>query len=87
MLQIFFSLTGAIVCAQWTQENTDSSYMAMDKGDFAKQDLGFTIATMTGSWILIFCNFVPISLLVTLEMVKFFQGTFMDMDVDMYDSD
>ena len=45
------------------------------------------VLTMTGSWILIFCNFVPISLLVTLEMVKFFQGSFMDMDVDMYDDD
>lgn len=52
-----------------------------------KQDLAFTIATMAGSWILIFCNFVPISLLVTLEMVKFFQGSFMDMDVDMFDED
>lgn len=43
--------------------------------------------TMTGSWILIFCNFVPISLLVTLEMVKFFQGSFMDFDVDMFDDE
>jgi P-type E1-E2 ATPase len=30
---------------------------------------------------------VPISLLVTLEMVKFFQGSFMDYDVEMFDSD
>ncbi|EGR33431.1 phospholipid-translocating p-type flippase family protein, putative, partial [Ichthyophthirius multifiliis] len=28
----------------------------------------------SGAWLLIFTNFVPISLLVTLEMVKFFQG-------------
>ena len=61
--------------------------MGLDKGTDAKQDLAFTILTMTGSWILIFCNFVPISLLVTLEMVKFFQGSFMDMDVEMFDSD
>ena len=32
-------------------------------------------------------NFVPISLLVTLEMVKFFQGSFMDWDMEMYDED
>ena len=32
-------------------------------------------------------NFVPISLLVTLEMVKFFQGSFMDCDIEMYDAD
>jgi len=30
---------------------------------------------------------VPISLLVTLEMVKFFQGSFMDCDIEMYDAD
>lgn len=28
-----------------------------------------------GSWILLFTNFVPISLIVTLEMVKYIQGT------------
>lgn len=33
-----------------------------------------------GNWILIFTNFVPISLLVTLEMVKFIQGKLMSLD-------
>ena len=32
-------------------------------------------------------NFVPISLLVTLEMVKFFQGTFMENDLEIFDAD
>ena len=87
MLQIFFSITGAVVCALWTVDNAENSYMGMDRGEYRKQDLAYIITTMAGSWILIFCNFVPISLLVTLEMVKFFQGMFMDCDVDMYDSD
>ena len=30
-------------------------------------------------------NFVPISLILTLEIVKFWQGTFMGWDIDMYD--
>lgn len=34
-----------------------------------------------------FSNFVPISLLVTLEMVKFWQGLQMQHDVTMYDMD
>jgi phospholipid-transporting ATPase len=34
---------------------------------------------------LMFANFVPISLIVTLEMVKFFQAIFMTLDLDMYD--
>ena len=87
MLQIFFSVSGAVMCATWTIDNAGVRYMGMDTGEYAKQDLGYVIMTMTGSWILIFCNFVPISLLVTLEMVKFFQGSFMDFDVDMFDDD
>ena len=38
-----------------------------------------------GTWILIFTNFVPISLLVSLEMVKFWQAGFMQRDILMYD--
>ena len=34
-----------------------------------------------------FRNFVPISLIVTLEIVKFWQGSFMSMDINMYDAD
>jgi phospholipid-transporting ATPase len=33
-----------------------------------------------GNWILIFTNFVPISLLVSLEMVKFIQGILISKD-------
>lgn len=33
-----------------------------------------------GNWILLFTNFVPISLLVTLESVKFIQGKFIMQD-------
>jgi len=40
-----------------------------------------------GSWILIFTNLVPISLLVSLEMVKYFQAIFMSNDKYMYDED
>lgn len=36
------------------------------------------------SWMLLFSNFVPISLLVTLEMVKFIQAMFISWDLDLY---
>ena len=32
-------------------------------------------------------NFVPISLIVTLEIVKYWQGMFMSWDVEMFDGD
>lgn len=37
-----------------------------------------------GVWILIFTNFIPISLLVSMEMIKFFQGIFISWDIDLY---
>ncbi len=37
-----------------------------------------------GTWILLFTNMVPISLLVTLEIVKFWQARFIGWDADMY---
>jgi phospholipid-transporting ATPase len=33
-----------------------------------------------GTWLLIFTNFVPISLMVTLEMVRFLQGIKISLD-------
>jgi len=39
------------------------------------------------TWILIFTNMVPISLMVTLEVVKFFQAFFITWDYRIYDID
>ena len=50
----------------------DNPYLMLNFDKKQNADMAFMILTMAGSWILIFCNFVPISLLVTLEMVKFF---------------
>jgi phospholipid-transporting ATPase len=38
-----------------------------------------------GTWILIFTNLVPISLLVTMEMIKYIQGMFISWDIHIYD--
>lgn len=40
-----------------------------------------------GSWVLMLTNFVPISLIVTLELVKFWQGMFMSFDFLMFDQE
>ena len=45
------------------------------------------VFAMSCTWILIFTNLVPISLMVSLEMVKFFQAIFMTTDILMYDRD
>lgn len=40
-----------------------------------------------GKWFLAMMNFVPISLVVSLELVKFFQGMFIEYDTTIYDED
>lgn len=39
-----------------------------------------------GTWVIIFTNLVPVSLLITLDMVKFFQSKFISWDVNIYDN-
>jgi len=45
------------------------------------------IVKMMGTWILIFTNFIPISLMTTLEMVKLGQSFFMTNDANMFDEE
>ena len=44
-----------------------------------------SFARRLGTWLLIFNNFVPISLMVTLEGIKYFQGKFISWDYNIYD--
>ena len=46
-----------------------------------------TFVKYLGTWILIFTNFVPISLMVSLELVKFWQAIFMSNEILMYDEE
>ena len=48
--------------------------------------LGFNaFGKQFGTWLLIFTNFVPISLMVTLEAIKYCQGKFISWDIEIYD--
>ena len=60
-------------------------YLDLDKG-LVKEE-GFPLIQKFGTWMIIFTNMVPISLMVTLEMVKLFQAIFMANDVLMYDEE
>ena len=44
-----------------------------------------TVIKISCTWILLFVNLVPISLIISLELVKYFQAMFMSFDVNMYD--
>ena len=76
-IQLFLCLIGAIVGSTWMVINREktNSYLVFSKEE-QKPDAWSTnwallLVKTTGTWILIFTNFVPISLLVTLEVVKF----------------
>ena len=42
---------------------------------------------LVGTWVLIMTNMVPISLMVSLELVKYAQSYFMEQDQGMYDTE
>jgi len=60
---------GAIIGATFSVgEGRKASYLGGDKANFP---FWYYLLQQTGTWVLIFTNFVPISLMVTLELVKF----------------
>jgi len=54
--------------------------------DYEKND-AINFFTLLGTWFLILSNMVPISLLVTIEIIKFIQGWFINNDNKLYDKD
>lgn len=59
----------------------------MDISSHGVSDKVFHFFFRVGTWILIFTNLVPISLLVTLEMVKYIQGIFISWDYKLYSNE
>ena len=87
MYVILLQVTLCLFCALyytlwfWMTEDDTEQYLDLDSHHnnlFAQ----FIIAFF--SWMLLFTNFVPISLIVTLEMVKYFQAFFIAWDLGLY---
>jgi len=67
-------LGSGIYGAGWLHEHKKAmKYLRFPKEKAAVQALS-EVLQIGGTWILIFTNFIPISLIVTLEMVKYIQG-------------
>ena len=87
-IQLLASTIGSFFGTSWMIDNVHSAkYLDFNEKDKWNTTWGLLFLKNTGTWILIFTNFVPISLIVTLELVKFWQGSFMGWDVGMYDMD
>jgi phospholipid-transporting ATPase len=89
LTQLILALIAATIGAQWNLGNgLKALYMGNETlGEDDTHGFGYYLIKQTGTWILIFTNFVPISLMVTLELVKFWQGMFMSTDYMMFDEE
>ena len=86
MICLFSSLYETL----WRRANTEETgpYLAFpDKQGLVWRTWLKSALIRLCSWILLFTNFVPISMMVTLETVRFAQGYFMQSDYKMYDLD
>lgn len=89
-IQVVIACLGALLSMVFDHENVNTAYyldlkQAFDpKEDAMLQKLPFLIFFIRmGTWILLLTNFVPISLLVTVEMVKYIQAIFIEWDAHM----
>ncbi|BFZ14729.1 hypothetical protein BsWGS_17768 [Bradybaena similaris] len=79
LLLVLLSLVCAIASHVWVQENQETHWYLFYH-ELTKSNFGYNLLT----FIILFNNLIPISLQVTLEMVKFIQAIFINWDQDMY---
>jgi phospholipid-transporting ATPase len=75
VLQCVFCLIGGLIAGVWQHQHTEHTYL------FVFQHPAVVGIQRFFTWLIIFSGFVPISLLVSLEVVKFAQGMFMGVDI------
>ncbi|XP_055378275.1 probable phospholipid-transporting ATPase IA isoform X3 [Condylostylus longicornis] len=80
IILIFLCLTSAIFNEIWTRNHlTTDWYLGLDV-DVLSKNFGYNLLT----FIILYNNLIPISLQVTLELVRFLQAIFINFDVEMY---
>ena len=62
----------------------DFNFINVDEEQYKIKILVDTL-TNCGRWMIVMSNLVPISLIVTVELVRFIQGLFMQWDIDLCD--
>lgn len=77
IILVSICFVSGLVYSTWEANKYDTlgKYLLATKNSFF-----YNMMVRMGNWILIFGNFVPISLMLTLETVKFFQGFLMSID-------
>ncbi|XP_055894681.1 probable phospholipid-transporting ATPase IA isoform X6 [Biomphalaria glabrata] len=85
LLLVLLSLVCAVANHIWVLSNEDAHWylffhVKWEYGDLVRTNFGYNLLT----FIILYNNLIPISLQVTLEMVKFVQAIFINWDQDMY---
>lgn len=83
--QAVLGSAAAAIGARWMVKNIDVPYLNFQTTDKWNSNFWLNFLKMIGTWMLIMTNCVPISLLVSLEVIKLWQGSFMGWDLLMYD--
>lgn len=86
--QVVICLIGAttseILAAEFGPAHNDYLRILGTKGE-PKEHPALKSLLKFGTWMLLFANLVPISLIVSMELVKFFQAQFIQWDITVYD--
>ena len=91
-IQCIFCTVAASWGTVWNFLSIDKTDVYMDWPDSKKEQWVWYVfiqqfLTIFFTWMLLFTNMVPISLLVTVEIVKFWQALFIAWDIDIYDTE
>ena len=86
-IQLCFAIIGSIILTSETHFNgVKYDYLFPFKNN-TEDHIAIMGCFNTGVWFVALMNFVPISLLVTLESINVTQGLFISWDVDIYDAE
>ena len=87
--QLLIAGIASVIGTTWAIDNSEGAwYLGIEKSvNKWHTTWGLLWILNTGTWILINTSFVPISLMVTLEIVKFWQAMFMEYEEQMYDAE
>ena len=85
LFQFILSVSASCVSSIWAYTRGGEFWYIWPLGENREQGLVVEILINTGVWFINLMNFVPISLLVTLEMINFIQAYFIEKDANMID--
>uniref|UniRef100_A0AAX7TRD4 Phospholipid-transporting ATPase n=1 Tax=Astatotilapia calliptera TaxID=8154 RepID=A0AAX7TRD4_ASTCA len=80
---LVMALVSSVGAAIWNREHTDEACWYLSRAGDISLNFAYNLLT----FIILYNNLIPISLLVTLEVVKFTQALFINWDVEMYYSE